>query len=138
MLPSAPLVITIVSGGAGCTKCSVIHTTETSSSRNGPYVSAASRNETWRVLKRGMKGLRTLWLAGIDCQLSGEGPPVGGPRFAAGDIGGQVRIFVQNARRFQPEQHRHHHQVARVERAIEPVGIAQATRKLFQPDANAL
>src|SRR5437763_11316504 len=60
MLPSAPLVITIVSGGAGCMKCSQIHTTAISSSTNGPYVSAASRHEIWEILKRGMSGLRTL------------------------------------------------------------------------------
>jgi hypothetical protein len=28
------------------------------------------------------------WLAGVNRQLSGESPLVGGPRFAAGDIGG--------------------------------------------------
>src|SRR5437764_5589034 len=60
MLPSAPLVITIVSGGAGCMKCSPSHTTAISSSTNGPYVSAASRHEMWEILKRGMSGLRTL------------------------------------------------------------------------------
>jgi hypothetical protein len=35
-------------------------------------------------------------------------------------------------------QHRHHHQVARAERTIEPVGIAQATGKLRQPVADAI
>src|SRR5438105_11710704 len=60
MLPSAPLVITIVSGGAGCMKCSPIHTTAISSSTNGPYVSAASRQEIWEILRRGMRRLRTL------------------------------------------------------------------------------
>jgi hypothetical protein len=38
------------------------------------------------------------WLAGVDRQLSVEGSLVGGPRFASGDISGQVWIFVQNAR----------------------------------------
>jgi len=38
------------------------------------------------------------WLAGVNRQLRIEGPLVGGPRFAAGDIGGQVRKFVQDAR----------------------------------------
>jgi hypothetical protein len=37
-------------------------------------------------------------LPGVNPQLSVESPLVGGPGFAAGDIGGQVRIFVQNAR----------------------------------------
>ena len=60
MLPSAPLVITIVSGGAGCTKCNVTHTTTISNSRKSPYTSAASRHETWEILKRGMNGLRML------------------------------------------------------------------------------
>src|SRR4029434_9059603 len=45
-------------------------------------------------------------------------------------------VFSQNARRFQPEQYRHHQQVARAERTIEPVGIAQASGKLFQPGAD--
>ena len=60
MLPSAPLVITIVSGGASCTKCNVTHTTAISNSRKSPYTSAASRHETWDILKRGMNGLRML------------------------------------------------------------------------------
>src|SRR2546423_11907173 len=60
MLPSAPVVITIVFGGAGCTKCRVIHITASSSSTNGPYVSAASRQETCEILKRGISGFRTL------------------------------------------------------------------------------
>jgi len=30
-------------------------------------------------------------------------------------------------------QHRHHEQVARAERAIEPVGVAKATGKFAQP-----
>src|SRR5215212_10287292 len=78
------------------------------------------------------------WFACVDRQLSVEGTLVGGPRFAAGYIGGEVRIFVQHTRRFQPEQHRHHHQVARAERAIEPVGIAKATGKLDQPVTDAI
>src|SRR5262245_17729005 len=36
------------------------------------------------------------WLAGVNRQLGGESPLVCGPRFAAGDIGSQVRKFVQN------------------------------------------
>src|SRR5579863_3431552 len=35
------------------------------------------------------------WLAGVNHQLSVEGSLVGGPRFAAGDISGQVWVFVQ-------------------------------------------
>jgi hypothetical protein len=34
---------------------------------------------------------------GVDRQLGGERPPVGGPRFAAGDVGGQGRKFVEDA-----------------------------------------
>jgi hypothetical protein len=34
-------------------------------------------------------------LAGVNRQLSLESPLVGGLRFAAGDIGGQVRILAQ-------------------------------------------
>src|SRR5437763_4783693 len=59
MLPSAPLVITIVLGGAGFTKCSVIQKTIRTSSRNGPSVSARSRHEMREILKLGI-GLRTL------------------------------------------------------------------------------
>lgn len=70
---------------------------------------------------------------GEDRQLSGESALVIGPRFAASNVGGKIRIFVQHTRRFQPEQHRHHHQVARAELAFEPVGIAEATGKLAQP-----
>ena len=70
--------------------------------------------------------------------MSAESPLVGGSRFAASDVGAQIRIFVENARRFEPEQHRHHHQVARAKRAIEPVGIVQATRKLTKPIADAV
>ena len=36
-------------------------------------------------------------------QLSVESPLVGGPRFAAGDIGGKVRIFVKMADDVTPE-----------------------------------
>src|SRR5262249_27171861 len=41
-------------------------------------------------------GLRRL--GGVNRQLSSESPLIGGPRFAAGHIGGQVRMFVENAR----------------------------------------
>ena len=53
MLPSAPLVITIVVGGAGFTKRSVTHSTTISRSANGTSVSAASRHETAEMRKRG-------------------------------------------------------------------------------------
>jgi SAM-dependent methyltransferase len=92
-----------------------------------------SRHRGRRVLPGGRpKALQSAgrWLAGVDRQLSVEGSLVGRPRFAASDIGGQGRVFVQNARCPQPEQHRRHHQVARTERAIEPVGIAQANGKV--------
>src|SRR3954466_3853545 len=78
------------------------------------------------------------WLARVNCQLSLERALVGGPRFSAGDIGAQVRVFVQNARRSQPEQHRHHHQVPRAERPIEPVGITKATGQLAEPVTDAI
>src|SRR2546427_730718 len=60
MLPSAPVVMTIVFGGAGRMKCSVIQIATRRSSRNDPYVSARSRQETCEILKRGMKGFGTL------------------------------------------------------------------------------
>ena len=64
-------------------------------------------NDQWRTFaQRPSRPLSAgRLLAGVDRQLSGEGPLVGGPRFAAGHIGGEVRIFVQQTRRFQPEQH---------------------------------
>jgi hypothetical protein len=45
---------------------------------------------------------------GENRQLIVEGTLVGRPRFAAGDIGGEVRILLQYARSGQPAQHRHH------------------------------
>jgi hypothetical protein len=41
-------------------------------------------------------------------QLIFEGPLVGGPRFAASDIGREVRIFLQYSGPIQSAQHRHH------------------------------
>jgi len=69
-------------------------------------------------------------LAGVLCQLRRERPLVGGARLAAGDIGRQRRKISQDAGRSQPQQHRHHHQVARAEGTVEPVGVAEASRKL--------
>src|SRR5258708_10466112 len=77
-------------------------------------------------------------LAGVNRQLSVESPLVGGPRFAAGDIGGEGLIFVQKAGWFHPEQHPHHHQGSRAEPTIEPVGIPQPSRKLVPPAADAI
>ena len=48
------------------------------------------------------------WLASENRQLIVESTLVGGPRFATGDIGGEVRIFLQYPRSVQPAQHRHH------------------------------
>src|SRR5512138_2373671 len=53
MLPSAPLVITIVVGGAGFTKRSVTQSATIRRSTNGTSVSAASRHETVEMRKRG-------------------------------------------------------------------------------------
>src|SRR5438045_3273486 len=64
MLPSAPLVRTIVSGGAGCTKCSAIQSTAITTRTNGPSVSARSRHEICEILRRGMSRLRMLATAG--------------------------------------------------------------------------
>jgi hypothetical protein len=50
------------------------------------------------------------WLASENRQLSIEGTLVGGPRFATGDIGGEVRIFLPYSRSVQPAQHPHHQQ----------------------------
>jgi len=51
----------------------------------------------------------SLRMTGVDRALRGESPFVCGPRFAAGNIGGQFRKLVQKAGRSKPEQHRHHH-----------------------------
>src|SRR5919197_764703 len=67
MLPSAPLVMTIVLGGAGFTKCSVIQKTIRTSSRNGPSVTARSRHEMREILKLGRIGLRTLVKRAVGC-----------------------------------------------------------------------
>src|SRR3954464_14217921 len=74
---------------------------------------------------------------GVNRQLGGESPLIGRPRFGTGDIGGEVRIFVQNARCFQPE-YRDHHQVAPTDPPSEPVGTADAGGQLLQPVANAI
>jgi len=71
-------------------------------------------------------------------QLGVESTLEGRPRFAAGDIGGEVRIVLQHTRSVQPAQHRHHQQVAGAERAVEPVGIAEPAGKLAQPGMGAL
>src|SRR3546814_8470946 len=73
-----------------------------------------------------------------DRQLSVESSLEGGPGFAAGDVGGEVGIVVQYSRSVQPAQHRYHQQIAGAERAIEPVGVAKATGKVAQPDADAV
>src|SRR4051812_23910956 len=53
MLPSAPLVMTIVVGGAGFTNRRVTHSTTISRSTNGTTVSTASRHDTAEMRKRG-------------------------------------------------------------------------------------
>src|SRR3546814_11944860 len=73
-----------------------------------------------------------------DRQLSIERSLEGGPGLAAGDVGGEVGIVVQYSRSVQPAQHRYHQQIAGAERAIEPVGVAKATGKVAQPDADAV
>src|SRR5688500_18260804 len=52
---------------------------------------------------------------GENRQLSVEGALVSRPRFAAGDIGGEVRVFLDQARPRQSAQHGHHQQVAGAE-----------------------
>ena len=74
---------------------------------------------------------------GENRQLSVESTLVCGPRFAAGDVGREVRIFLQHTRSLQPAQHRHHQKVTGAERAIQPVGIAEPTGKVAQPFPDA-
>src|SRR3984885_7166067 len=108
----------------------------------GPEQARTGQSGIVAALVRGSRTRRLFsagrWLASENRQLSVESTHVGGPRFAAGDIGGEVRILVQHTRCFQPEQHRHHHQVARTECTIEPVGIAKATGKFAQPLTDAI
>ena len=81
---------------------------------------------------------RALPLAGVHRQLRGESALVSGARFAARDVGGQVRELIKQARRLQPLQHVHHHQVAGAERPVEPVGLAEASGELLQRTALAI
>src|SRR5882757_11537975 len=75
---------------------------------------------------------------GENRQLSIESTLEGLPRFATGDIGREVRIFLQQTRSVQPAQDRHHHQVTGAERIVEPVGIAKPTGKFAQPYTDAI
>ena len=70
-------------------------------------------------------------------QLSSKCTLVRRARFAARNIRGEVREFVQQARHAQSQQHRHHDEITRTEFAVEPVGIAEASGKLVQPIADA-
>ena len=79
-----------------------------------------------------------MWLASENRQLIGESTLVGRSCFAAGDIGGEAWILVENARGFQPLQHVNHHEVARTEGTVEPVGAAKPGGKLLQPAADAI
>src|SRR5690606_29626519 len=71
-------------------------------------------------------------------QLSIEGPPVCGPGLAAIDIGGKVRILVEDARSFQSAQHRYHQQITGAEGAVEPVTIAKPAGEAVEPLADAV
>jgi RNA polymerase sigma-70 factor, ECF subfamily len=71
-------------------------------------------------------------------QETGEGPPEGRPRFAAGDIGAEVWMVVEQARSVQPAQHRHHHQVAGAERPVEPVGTPEPAGEVAEPVTDAI
>ena len=71
-------------------------------------------------------------------ELGVESPLVGGARLTAGNIGGEVRTVLHDARFIQPAQHQDHQQVARAELAVEPIGIAEASGKLAQPAADAI
>src|SRR6185369_12220232 len=75
---------------------------------------------------------------GIDRQLCRESSLVGGPRFATGHISCERWKFIEQARWSRPEQNRHHHQVTRTERAIEPLGIAEASGELAQSITDAI
>ena len=79
------------------------------------------------VLSMRGSGMHTVMLFDYDVAWISINPAVGSPptelrkpacrrvALRRGHIGGEVRIFVQHPRGFQPEQHRHHHQVARAE-----------------------
>src|SRR5260370_16224322 len=75
---------------------------------------------------------------GENRQLSIESTPEGRPRFAAGYIGGEVRILEQYIRSVPPAQPGHHQKGTAAERTIEPVGTAHATGKFAQPVTNPI
>src|SRR5690606_1375755 len=72
---------------------------------------------------------------GEDRQLSFERALEGRPRLAARDIGCEVWMLAEQVRSAQPAKHRHHQEVARAERALEPLAIAQAAGELAQAHA---
>ena len=63
---------------------------------------------------------KVIYDGGVCRQLRGECPLIGEPCVGGGDLRGKLRKFVQNARWSEPQQHRHHHRVARAPRSIEP------------------
>lgn len=60
------------------------------------------------------------------------------PPLAACNVSGEKRKFVQKPGRPEPQQCVHHHQVARAERSVEPLGIAEPTGKIAQACADAI
>src|ERR1041385_8491462 len=71
-----------------------------SGSRASEGAEARCSSCAWPTLTGACGGASThsagLWLAGGNRQLSLERPLVRGPSFAAGDIGGEVRVLVQD------------------------------------------
>src|SRR6185437_336548 len=70
-------------------------------------------------------------------QLGREGALVSGSRFSARHVGGELRISLQDPRWPQSKQYRHHHEVARAERTVDPFAVSEACGKLVQPVAEA-
>lgn len=71
-------------------------------------------------------------------KLRRECANVGGPGFRAGDVSGEVRRIVQQARSLQPKQNRDHQQVPGAEVAIEPICIAEPAGEIAKPVAYAI
>jgi hypothetical protein len=78
------------------------------------------------------------WPVRENRQLSGERALIGGARFTALDIGGEIRVLLENVHSFRPAQHHDHQQVACAEIAVEPFGTAKAVGKLSEPLADAI
>ena len=77
-------------------------------------------------------------LAGEDCQLGFKSTFERGPRFGAGNVSREVRIFFKKARATQSPQHRYHLKVTSAERSVQPVGIAKPLGEIVEAVTDAV